>query len=275
MKNKPTVQGHRGARGLYPENTVTGFLEAVKLGVSVLEMDVVISQDLKVVVSHEPWMNEVICTKPDGSEIEKNSKEKYNLYKMLYPEITTYDCGKRGNPEFPSQKKIAEHKPLLSEVISKTETYCKENNLERPIYNVEIKSEPEGENIFHPLPNKFIQIVYNEIKHLNALTNVMIQSFDVRILQEIHKLDENLKVGLLIENENSLEKNLGLLGFLPDWYNPYFPLITNELVKELHKRNIKIAAWTVNEIPEMKRLISMGVDNIITDYPNRALELTK
>lgn len=275
MENKPTIQGHRGARGLYPENTVTGFLEVIKLGVSILEMDVVISKDQKVVVSHESWMNEIFCTKPDGTAIEKNSKEKYNLYKLSYAEIAAYDCGKRSNPEFPSQKNIAEHKPLLSEVISVTETYCKENNLQGPIYNIEIKSEPEGDNLFHPLPDKFVRLVYDEIKKMNSLTSTMIQSFDVRILQAIHKLDEKIKIGLLIENDYSLEKNLELLGFLPSWYNPYFPLITDDLVKELHSRNIQIAAWTVNEIPDMKGLISVGVDSIITDYPDRALELIK
>jgi glycerophosphoryl diester phosphodiesterase len=275
MENKPTIQGHRGARGLYPENTVTGFSEAIKLGVSVLEMDVVISQDLKVVVSHEPWMNEVFCTKPDGGEIENNSKEKYNLYKMPYVEIAAYDCGKRSNPEFSTQIKIAEHKPLLSEVILITKKYCKENNLPEPIYTIEIKSDPEGDNLFHPLPCKFAELVYNELKNLNILNSVMIQSFDVRILQEMRKLDERIKIGLLIENKLSLEKNLEFLGFLPAWYNPHFSLITNELIKELHQRNIQIAAWTVNEIPDMKQLITIGVDSIITDYPDRALALIK
>jgi glycerophosphoryl diester phosphodiesterase len=103
----------------------------------------------------------------------------------------------------------------------------------------------------------------------------MIQSFDVRILQEMHQLDEKIEIGLLVENGYSPQKNLELLGFLPSWYNPHFPLITPELVKELHDQQVKIAAWTVNETPDMKSLLSMGVDSIITDYPDRALELIK
>ena len=78
------IHGHRGARGLFPENTITAFIEAVKLGVRTLEMDVVISKDLKVVVSHEEWMNEVFCLQPNGKDIEINSKEKYNLYKNMF-----------------------------------------------------------------------------------------------------------------------------------------------------------------------------------------------
>ncbi|HWY11929.1 MAG TPA: glycerophosphodiester phosphodiesterase family protein [Bacteroidia bacterium] len=271
--NKPTIQGHRGARGLYPENTITGFIEAVKLGVDFLEMDVVISKDLKVVVSHEPWMNEVFCTKPDGSEIENNSKEKYNLYEMTYAEIKAYDCGKRSNPEFPSQKNTPEHKPLLSEVITTIETYLTENNLPSVIYNIEIKSEEPDDNLFHPEPDIFVLLVYDEIKRLNIFNNVIIQSFDVRILQKIHGLDEKIKIGLLVENEYSFEKNIELLGFFPFSYNPDFHLITDDLVKEAHSRNIQIAAWTVNEIPDMKNLTNMDVDSLITDYPNKALEL--
>ena len=76
------VHGHRGARGYYPENTITSFIEAVKLGVDTLELDVVISKDKQVVVSHEAWMNDTFCTNPDGTEVEINSREKYN-YRML------------------------------------------------------------------------------------------------------------------------------------------------------------------------------------------------
>ena len=80
-------------------------------------------------------------------------------------------------------------------------------------------------------------------------------------------------IGLLIENKDSLQTNLDLLGFIPDMYNPEFTLVTIELIKELHQKNIQIVPWTVNEISDMKRLIAMGVDGIITDYPNRALLL--
>src|ERR1035437_7559361 len=138
------IQGHRGARGLFPENTLTSFIEAVKLGVDTLEMDVVISLDWQVVVSHEAWMNEAFCNCPDGKEVEANSKDKYNLYKITYSEIATYDCGIRGNKEFPLQKKIAAHKPLLSEVITKIDAYTKENKLPAIKYNIEIKSEEEA-----------------------------------------------------------------------------------------------------------------------------------
>jgi glycerophosphoryl diester phosphodiesterase len=162
--NQFQIHGHRGARGLFPENTLTGFIETVKLGVKTLEMDVVISKDLKVVVSHEEWMNEAFCSQPNGNVIEKNSKEKYNLYKMTYDDIALFDCGSKGNAEFPLQQKISGHKPLLSDVISTIDTFTKKNNLPDIIYNIEIKSEPSGDTIFHPEPFTFVQLVLNELQ---------------------------------------------------------------------------------------------------------------
>lgn len=269
------IHGHRGARGLFPENTITAFIEAVKLGVRTLEMDVVISKDLKVVVSHEEWMNEVFCLQPDGTQIEINSKKKYNLYKMTYHEIALYDCGSKRNPEFPNQKNSSECKPLLSDVINAVEIYTKTNHLPKIIYNIEIKSEVAGDTIFHPQPSVFVQLVLDELKKHHLNNRIILQSFDVRILQEIKKLNSDITIGLLVENKDSLQTNIERLGFIPNMYNPEFPLVTIELIKELHHKNVQIIPWTVNEITDMNRLISMGVDGLITDYPDRAIELVK
>ena len=266
QKNKVNIQGHRGARGLYPENTLTGFIEAAKLGVDTLEMDVVISKDFKVVVSHEPWMHELFCTKPNGNRIEKDSQEKYNLFKMPYSEIKTFNCGEIGNTEFPSQKKLSEYKPLLSDVIRSVQHNIKTNNLQDVAFNIEIKSELDEDNIFQPEPKTFTQLVYNEVK--NIKNKLIIQSFDVRVLQELRKLDKEIKIGLLAENENSSEENINRLGFIPFTYNPYFRLVNETLVSKLHSQNIQISPWTINETLDMKNLISMGVDGIITDYPD-------
>lgn len=269
------IHGHRGARGLFPENTITAFIEAVKLGVRTLEMDVVISKDLKVVVSHEEWMNEVFCLQPNGNDIELNSKQKYNLYQMPYSKIALYDCGSKANPEFPNQKNKPEHKPLLSEVINAVESYTKNNHLPGVIYNIEIKSELEGDNIFHPTPSVFVKLVLNELDFHPIDNRYILQSFDVRILQEIKKLKSDIVIGLLVENKDSLQTNLEKLGFIPNMYNPEFPLVTPELIKELRHKNVQIIPWTVNEISDMKTLIAMGVDGIITDYPDIAIELLK
>lgn len=269
------IQGHRGARGLYPENTVTGFIEAIRSGVDTIEMDVVISKDRQVVVSHEPWMNEEFCSKPDGLPVEKNSGERYNLYKMDYSGIAAFDCGKRGNHEFPLQRAIPEHKPLLSEVFSKVEAYIKENDLPPVNYNIEIKSEPGYDGIFNPKPKEFVALVFGEIKNKEYSEKIYLQSFDVRILQEIKKTDPKMKIALLVENTEGFENNLKHLGFKPEIYSPDYKFVTTELVKSLHLQNIKIIPWTVNESSDIKNLLEMGVDGIISDYPNRAIDVLK
>ena len=273
MQNKKIdTQGHRGARGLFPENTITSFIEAVKLGVDTLEMDVVVSKDLQIIVSHEAWMNDIFCTCPDGKEVEAKSKDKYNLYKMTYAEIAKYDCGIRGNKDFPFQKKMAEHKPLLADVIKNVEKFANENALPAIKYNIEIKSEEGEDNVFNPEPKKFVELVYNEIENQKIIGQTNLQSFDVRILQEIKKKDPTIQIALLVENEDGIEINLKRLGFIPNIYSPDFYLVDSVLVKSVHERKMKLIPWTVNDITDIKKLVALGVDGIISDYPNRVIE---
>ncbi|MGZ4098553.1 MAG: glycerophosphodiester phosphodiesterase family protein [Bacteroidia bacterium] len=274
VKTHIEIHGHRGARGLWPENTITGFIEAVKSGVDYLEMDVIISGDKKVVVSHEPWMNPDFCTDPAGKEIE-NSGEQLNLYKMSYAEIIRYDCGKKGNKEFPLQKAVPEYKPLLWEVVTKVDAFSKANHLPPVNYNIEIKSEIQHDEIYNPMPGIFVDLVYEEIKKLHIEARIILQSFDVRILREIRQKDPSIPISLLVENTDGLETNLKNLGFMPDIYAPDFHLINEALIQGLNIRNIKLITWTVNEISDMKKMIELGVKGIITDYPNRLNNLIK
>jgi glycerophosphoryl diester phosphodiesterase len=269
------IHGHRGARGLFPENTLTAFKEAVKLGVDFLEMDLVVSKDHKIVVSHEAWMNSNFCLTPNGDEIEASSEKDHNLYQMNFSEIARYDCGKKANKEFPEQKSVSEHKPLLSEVVAKVDAFVKENHICPVKYNLEIKSEIGEDEIFNPKPEEFVRLVYEEIKKLNIQSRIILQSFDVRILRELKKTDASIPISLLVENTEGLEANLEHLEFTPDIYAPEFHLIDEPLVKALKSKNIKLITWTVNEITDMKKMIALGVRGIITDYPDRIKELIK
>jgi glycerophosphoryl diester phosphodiesterase len=267
------IQGHRGARGLFPENTITAFIEAVKLGVDGIEMDVVISKDHQVVVSHEPWMSSLYCTKPNGEAVQKELEETYNLYQMNYTEIAQFDCGIRGNVLFPSQQKIAERKPLLSEVIEAIEAYTTNNQLPPIKYFIEIKTEINGDHLFHPEPETFVTLVYEELKKYNILSRTILMSFDVRILQALKYIKTTVPLSYLIENTDSLDVNLERLGFIPDIYAPEFILINDQLISDLQRKNIRLITWTVNEPEDMKRLMTMGVTTLITDYPNKAINL--
>src|SRR4051812_23988952 len=165
LQKQINIQGHRGARGLFPENTVSGFVKAVGSGADTLELDIVVSADRQVVVSHEAWMNENICSLPDGRPVEPGKGKEYNLYRMTYEEIKKFDCGRRGHPEFPMQAAAPSYKPLLSEVITAIENYTGANKYFPVSYNIEIKSE-EGTNLFNPPPAEFVNLVLSEIsKH--------------------------------------------------------------------------------------------------------------
>lgn len=106
------IQGHRGCRGLFPENSLPAFEKAIDLGVTTLELDLAITKDHKVVVSHEPYMNSVICFDPDGNTIDASMERKYNLYQMTHEEIKQFDCGSKVHSNYPNQKKLKTYKPL-------------------------------------------------------------------------------------------------------------------------------------------------------------------
>src|SRR5687767_14515824 len=139
------VQGHRGARGLLPENTIPGFLLALDSGVTTIELDVVVTKDKRIVVSHEPWMSPAICLDPAGNPLKPKEEKKFNLYQLTYDEVRQFDCGSLGNTNFPQQKKMVVSKPLLSEVIAAVENHIKSYASYKVDYNIEIKSSPEGD----------------------------------------------------------------------------------------------------------------------------------
>jgi glycerophosphoryl diester phosphodiesterase len=273
VSKKTEIHGHRGYRGHFPENTLTAFKEAVLLGVDALELDVVISKDSQVVVSHEPWFNYKISTEPNGEKVR--ALHQHNLFRMNYEEIRKYDCGIRGNSEFPEQKPLAEYKPLLNEVIAVLEAFCIANDLPPVTYNIEIKSGKIGDGKWHPEPAVIARLVYEEIRAFNINERILVQSFDIRSLQAIHKLDPDLRIGLLIANTGSVDHNIRKLGFCPYMYNPSLKLTKEHTIRQAHDHGCKIMPWTINHAEDMKRLMDWGVDGIITDYPNIALKLRK
>jgi glycerophosphoryl diester phosphodiesterase len=273
------LQGHRGCRGLLPENTIAAFLKALELGVNTLEMDVVISQDGQVVVSHEPYFNAEISTKPDGHSVTKAEQKSLNLYRLPYAEISRYDVGLRGNPRFPEQQKQKATKPLLREVIAAAEAWRVAHPGTSFGYNIELKSEPDEYDKSQPQPGTFCQnvnAVLTEAKLDPA--RVIIQSFDFGILQEWNrqiaaKACLAVRLAALVENIRSIDHNLEKLGFKPAIYSPYFQLIGRDGVEKLHQLGIQVIPWTVNTPADMRRMLDMGVDGLITDYPDRAVGL--
>lgn len=261
-------QGHRGARGLLPENSLPAFRKALELGVRTLELDVVISKDKQVVVSHDPWFSADICLTPDGRRIDPGEQNNHNLYQLTYEEIRSYDCGTLGNPRFPEQEKISVKKPLLIDVFKLAEKFCKDEMRNEIYYNIEIKSNPDWENIFQPDIQIFCNLVYSTIDAYIPWKRVAIQSFDFRVLQHFRKSYPDVRLSALEEIESDPEKVIESVGFFPDIYSPYYKLLKPKRVDWIHEKGMKIVPWTVNDLKDMKELIEMGVDGIITDYPN-------
>lgn len=262
------AQGHRGARGLMPENTVPAMLAALELGVTTLEMDAHISKDDQVLLSHDPYINPAHELLPDGTEIPASDAKKYVLYEMNYSDIRAFDVGSKRFSSFPEQQLMKAHKPLLTEVIDAAQAYIKEHRLPQVYYNIETKSKEKTDGKYHPAPEEFVQRLMDVIEEKQLTPWVIIQSFDVRTLQVLHKKYPEVKTALLVENVNGLEANLQKLGFTPTIYSPAHKLVTASLVEKAHERGMKVVPWTVNSLGEMKELKKLGVDGIISDYPN-------
>jgi glycerophosphoryl diester phosphodiesterase len=263
-------QGHRGARGLAPENTIPAFLKALEFpSISTLELDVVVSKDQQLVVSHEPWFSHQICKGADGQSIPEEEERSFAIYHLNLDAIQTFDCGSLGNPRFPEQEALFAVKPSLGQVAEAVRQYCKTNQRPLPRYNIELKAEPAWDNVLTPPPAEFVRLALQQITQAGIREQSCIQSFDLRILREVKRQQPDMTLALLIENKLGVEKNLEALGFIPDIYSPYYPLITPTTTDSIHQKGMKLIPWTVNETATMQRLLGLGVDGIITDYPNR------
>lgn len=160
-------------------------------------------------------------------------------------------------------------KPSFKEMVQAVEAHCRQNNQALPNYNIELKSQPDYYDSKVPAPPEFVQLMLAEIADLDIQNRINLQSFDIEILKEVHRQDSSIIQAYLIENLQSFEKNMAKLDFVPQIYSPYFKLITPKMVEKVHAKNMKIIPWTVNETKDMQKMIHLGVDGIITDYPNR------
>jgi len=261
-------QGSRGARGLMPENTIGGMLRALDLGATTLGMNVVISKDNQVVLSHEPYFNHEISLTPAGKPIPLKDERNFNMYKMDYAEIKKFDVGSKLHNRFPGQQKYKAYKPLLSEVIDSVEAYVKLHKLPKPNYGIEIKTVRKGDLEFHPEPGEFTQLVMDVVEKKKISKRTIIQAFDIRSLKYVHEKYPKMRTALMIDEKEDFENNIKDLGFTPTVYSPYSVLVGKGLVDRCHAAGIKIIPWTVNSPKEIQYMVGLGVDGIITDYPN-------
>ena len=253
-QNEYKIFGHRGCRGIYPENTINGFKKAIALGVDGIELDIVVSKNQELIISHESYIDTNYCltTKLD----EKN----LNIYKMNVTEIQKIDCGSKFIKEFPSQLKVKEKKPTYKE-------FKKELNNYNGDILFEIKCEYNLVNEYFPEYENYAKIVFEETRYSKHLDNIYFMSFDFRILNELFKIMPNSKYIYLSSNRD-FRKEMKLLNFDPVGVGIDFNLISQEIIDFIHNKKQIIYGWTINDEENSKTLTSMGIDGVITDYPN-------
>jgi glycerophosphoryl diester phosphodiesterase len=270
------IHGHRGSRGILPENTLESFAFAIKAGAEAIELDVVMSGDGQLVVSHDPFIHHEICSHSDGRRITPEEEKDLNIFKMNIGEVKSFLCGTFAHHRFPEQNILRSNKPTLSELWNFVKEYCALNNFEIPLFNIEIKSSPEWDGTFHPYPAEYAKSFYAQFIALDFTENAWIQSFDARILNELHALDSSLRLIYLSDDSGkSIDEKLEELNFSPFGYSPSWRILDEEIVSVCNTRQLELLAWTVNEKDLAQRLMRMGVKNIITDYPHLAVEWKK
>lgn len=270
--------GHRGARGLMPENTIEAMKKGIEVGANTIEFDVHITKDHKVVIYHDASFTPSYTTMPDGSNIPEAERSKYTFYKMDYAVIRKFIIGEKYYSVFPHQHLMKSYAPLLSEMIDSVEAFTRANHYPPVHYLLEIKSYAATDNIEQPPPAEYVKILMKELRpKLKELSGrLIIQSFDKRPLQIVHLQYPEIPIGFLTySDKTSFEDNIKELGFKPAFYNPVYNLVKPDLINKCHVSNIRILPWTVESIKEMQHLKDMGVDGIITDYPDSLTTLLR
>jgi glycerophosphoryl diester phosphodiesterase len=248
------IFGHRGCRGIYPENTIEGFKKAIAFGVDGIELDVVVNKNQELVISHESYIDTNYCL------TNKLDDESLNIYKMNISEIQEIDCGSKFIKEFPHQLKVKEKKPTYKEFKNELVDYQGD-------ILFEIKWEYNLVNKYFPDYEKYAKIISEETSNSKHLDKIYFMSFDYRILNELFKIMPSSKYIYLSSNKE-FEQDMKLLNFKPFGVGLDYNIINQKTIDLVHNKKQVIYGWTINDEENSKSLTSMGLDGVITDYPN-------
>ena len=260
------VHGHRGARAVLPENTLPAFEYAIQAGVDVLELDLSVTKDDVLMVSHDPHMNTDICSHPDPAWETKNSKDRA-IRNLTYAQVREWDCGAKKNPGFPKQKPVPGTKmPTLEEVLR----LAKKGYF---LFNIETKISPMQPELT-PSPKQFAELVLAAVRKYKLEDRVILQSFDFRTLHAMKKIAPEIKLSALDGFGQGpfpkvAERAKATI------ISPEKRLVTPEQVEAAHKAGLQVVPWTANEPAEWDKLVAAKVDAIITDDPAALIQYLK
>jgi glycerophosphoryl diester phosphodiesterase len=250
MTGRILVHGHRGARAVLPENTIPAFEYAIAAGVDVLELDLAVTKDNIAVVSHDPTINGTICT---------GGPAHVPIRQLTLAELRRYDCGSRKNPVYPKQKPVPGTRiPTLSEVLALASRGTFDFNIETKIF----RDKPG----LTPSPEDFARIVLDDVRKHKLERRVILQSFDFRTLHAMKKLAPEIRLAALYEGPPKsfveIARQAGA-----QIVSPQYPLVTRQEVERAHKAGLQVIPWTANTEADWEKLVSAGVDAIISDDP--------
>lgn len=263
---KTEVHGHRGARGSRPENTLPAFTFALEKGVDILELDLAVSADDVLVVSHEPHITPEHCLDSEGKKLSAPLV----IRTLKYDEIKKYDCGSLANDRFPKQ--VAAPKtsmPRLEDVFELVKN-SKAPTAKTVRFNIETKIYPYHPE-YTPTPQEFAAKIIASARKAGILDRMILQSFDDRTLLAAKKIEPKLVTSLLM-SDNHVDYVAAARAARANILSPDHTWLLAEDVQKLHKAGIKVHPWTANETKDWDRLIAFGVDGIITDYPKELIE---
>lgn len=289
------LQGHRGARGLYPENTIPAFQAAIKYGMNTIELDTTITRDQKLIVYHDTRINTELCQINPTYSIQDPKLTNTLIMKLESTWFKALDCGRLPNKKFPSQKQIMGLSPPLLEDVFAWEKSQYHQWSYLPLYNIEIKVDTT-----HGTTEK-LQAVQALQKTLARATDkdqstllqrITIQSFDLEIIKLVKQKIKSVRTSALFAPSRVqlifLQLPTWLQTIIPmnpgkaiiqaakslkvEIISPYHAFVSTHFIKHAHAHNIKVIPWTVNEKEHMKELILLGVDGLISDYPDRLID---
>jgi glycerophosphoryl diester phosphodiesterase len=249
------VHGHRGARALHPENTLPAFEYAIQAGVDALELDMAVTKDGEIVVSHDPILHPPVCSGPAPQAV---------IHELTLAQVRQWDCGAIQNPAFPRQQtKPGTRMPTLDEVFALAPRGKFSFNIETKIF----ADHPE----LTPSPEEFVRLVLAKIRKHHLESRVILQSFDFRTLHAMKQMAPEIPLSALYEGEpkdfTAIAKESGA-----KIISPNYKLVTAEQVHAAHAQGLTVLPWTPDTSEEWDRLIQAGVDGIITDDPAALLE---